>query len=363
MSLLQVQKKAETDGEIEALIQETLRLQSPFGVPTLFLTESDFYNVNFASPDAHKKIRKQIRKKIADADDEFRMAYYVIRDNYGAELTLSLNKLNLSQSVYTTFSSNSTARGLCQTVPSSVRFFHGFAHEYPPEIFNDPLLSFIIMPLKSKEQDPMSAYKNHLDFSVLWHEIGHTIQAGEPHADMISVIMTRRHLKPSFIAAYRADYRALTSFAGTTNEFYLKNINWHVIDAMDYTAKLPQKTIDTINADQIKSLRLLKYRPTYEPFMQSCTSMLKKMNGSPWLQSFHDDCNQLVDASEHFLKKWADRKGTPEYAIVQRFNLAATRLSIGADAYKDDRLEQKMWEDGYKFHFMPEALPEFLPPP
>ena len=72
MSILRVHKKAASSKEVSKLYEATLRLKDPFGVPCLFFEPRDFYNVNFSSDDADKRIKKRLNKKIRKSHSNFK---------------------------------------------------------------------------------------------------------------------------------------------------------------------------------------------------------------------------------------------------------------------------------------------------
>lgn len=123
MSLLQVQKKAETDRDVETLIQDTMNLRDPFGIPTLFITDADFHHVNFAGVNADKKIHKRIRKKIVKAPTDFRRGYDRAKDIYRAHDPHLVLERRISSSVKRVLGVGSNAYAVMVALP-----YYGQAH-------------------------------------------------------------------------------------------------------------------------------------------------------------------------------------------------------------------------------------------
>lgn len=212
--------------------------------------------------------------------------------------------------------------------------------------------------------------RSKFHFTALWHELSHAVYAGEPQADAMAAIITRQSIAGGATVRFFADYRAYTSFAYYDNNAVRPHTNWHIVDASDYIGSLPQATIDALDEDQIKAIRSLKFGESHKASMRTFSALHKKFTAATGHPIREASFEALAAVSEDLLHSWRGRKGRADYAVLQRFHLAVARLGDMHQAYNTagqdegmDAGEQAMWSHGYRFHFMPPALPECLPPP
>lgn len=361
-------KESRNGREIKALIQDTMNLRDPYGIPTLFMTHADFYNVNFAADNVDKKIHKQIRKKIGHADEQFQEAYERTHDIYRAESPHFMLKTAIGNSIKRVLGVDSNAYGMMIPLP-----FYGYAHKFhnPQDL---PEAQCAITILSSGTHDQLfgadQKLRSKFHFTALWHELAHTTFAHEPQADLMAGIMTRKSIADQAGLRLFSDFRAYTAFAFYDNNAVRPTINWHVVDACDYAATMPQNRVDALDEDQIKSLRFLRFGNSHKAASRTFSALHKKFNAATGFDIKNADFEALSAESDDLLHKWRGRKGRSDYAVLQRFYLAVTRLNDVNKAYamtgqgeSMDKAEQAIRSEGYRLNFMPKSLPEFLPPP
>lgn len=364
MSLLRVHRKAANEADAKKLVEATYRLTDPFGVPTLFLHDRDFSHISFSNPKADQKIKRRIKKAISKAAPCIKKAF----DYHGADYRTMLTSEYLLGGSKKVRGENRTAAANCGPIwqRSDDGIWHAFAHTCSPDLYKDPVVAIINM---SKENIRDFGYTDYLkintevEFFIAWHEIAHANGSDEAHADMTASIMAKRNFKNiDFLKAY-SDIRALATINSLQNRSYLTTIPFNCIDSIDYISQVDTGILDSLSEEQIKSLRFLDFQSAKKQTMKAWKAVFNKLSTKVDFDKDAATIDQVSETCAYFLNKWKGRKGTPEYSILQRAHLAATRMFIGLEAYENNDLEQQMWADGYRLHFMPKDVPEFLPDP
>lgn len=198
-----------------------------------------------------------------------------MRDIYGPLYKLALERNNLIEQTTSTLTSDSNAYGICQYVPN-VKNYRGFADSYKENDFIDPILAIIAIPHKANGYGPLPPNLSWgLHYFTTWHEIGHSVQAGEAQADAIATVMCRQNLKDTAVLKICADNNVLV-YAASLHGSIFHDYMWNTVDTIDYFSGLPDSLIEKMDKEQIKRLRFLNFPHTEKSPVHALRAVFQK---------------------------------------------------------------------------------------
>lgn len=354
MSLLRVHRKAADETDARKLVKATYRLTDPFGVPTLFLRPEEFGGLNKLF--VFNKVRRAL--KSFEKNKGLR--------NLSNDIGLIINtSITLSKSLTPEKDGGAHCFWIWGNCPHH-------AHHYEPGDYDNPYAAIICSPLETQNIEKLSRLAtksfsafvasnlpctdSEEQFYTLWHELGHAAGGFEPQAETTAAVMSRKSFTNTSFLTVQSDFRAFHAVNTHSDNKRVKTYGWPMVDALDYIRSIPEEAIDAITSEQVKQLRHLRFE--YHATALQQAGRLVKEEG---LRLNRVDYPEIV---RNILSNNDNASLDPVVtSILMRFSLAANRLTAGAKAYKDTRLEKKIWDEGYQFHTLPKDVPEFLPDP
>ncbi len=185
----------------------------------------------------------------------------------------------------------------------------------------------------------------HLDFDpdreisqffALWHEYGHNIDSREVVADRIAACVSRQAFEDHVSLPYLrfwSDKRAAESILGFANPDVLHKYGWPLVEALDETIEIPEARIDRMPWDVIQKVGRMPYEQNADAVFHSgfaINDFVQRYDGDEELDFYAAYYHAACDVLDEGLAP----EGTQEHKVIQRFALAAYRLSCGDDAYK-----------------------------
>lgn len=369
MSLIQIDKKAITQDDARALVDQTCALQDPFGIPTFHVRDRDYvqmpYGMGFLPKD---KIRDAITQTVGARVDEF-LEEYSSNPNY---INLDIDRVRAVTGVVGAHIYDNLKHGVfnAQSLPvatspaslSNLIFNGSFriaAQNQDPEEYQEPEFCFVVTPaspqsLGSLKNDYISrgfqngsvarsdlpGFPEQYQFATLWHEIGHGTGAEEPQTETMSACVSKKAFENTAFLSARADLRALDAIAhGGKRTFPLigttfKNIyGWPMVEANDYVQNLPQSTLSDISEEDIKAIRFQKFDHLARD-VQKVSDLLRANTQGLDDIAINDKAFKTLAHHAGALSSTADLTDN-QLQIMTRFQLACARLYHGAAAYED----------------------------
>lgn len=337
MSYIQIDKKAVTEEEARAFLNQSYSLEKPLGTTTLFIRPEDFpsqseagkQSVLFKAINNLKRIFKTKTATEGALSKKLAPFKYLDIDNEFNELQkIALRSIEQAQ--------KSTDDVFDHAIHNlSVPKFAQSAEEQVQDTYMQPFFSVVFPPdkdlkfaemLAMSELNFMTETPSQFPFTVLWHEIAHGAGASEPQADMIAATVTRQAFENNHMISGIADVRAFHAVVYSSNK---KGYGWPMVEANDYVMSLPEETIDTMSEQEIKDIRFQKFDHLAET-VSEVNRLLKKQVG---LAFYDPNLLGLAEAAQK-LRKDINLSLTDNHKqILTRFELATRRLHRGAVAY------------------------------
>lgn len=355
MALLRTYKKATSEQQLQTLIDATLRLKDPFGVDTLILDETEWgpdfahnedglddrLNDFFSTMPYHVDIMHALRRPFSRGKDYFNLIAQnlnKIRDGFGSP-GYNIPSPLIDEDARPAFAvvTRSTQQELSAFKIADLYGISGFLNPRSP------------YPGSAKEWE----------LHIFWHELAHNLtQKSEPATNLITGIMHRRSVENTSFLKMSADLHCVKWVEHISGKYappreksdlaknvrrILRHEGWQSVDALDFTASLPNGSVEQLSEAQISKLRNIPFDPQMKALLT--------------LGDYRMIERQHPDAQHSLTNKTA-------IYMHQRFNLAVTRLSLGTPAYEDSALEKELLgARGYRFPTMHKAAQEYLPAP
>lgn len=368
MSFIQIDKKAVTEAEGQALIEQTYGLTHPLGTATLFFKPDEFpahwlekmpgilhdplsrFSKNTAIRD---ELTERIRHfymeghldhlDIESCGESMRRLYASVRE-VGAQIL----KARLKPSTFEHMGADPHEND------------YNAPHITFAETYRPPLNSKIMLPfgqvsgdalhkmiLKQDDTDvtpPRPGLDSQYHFMGVWHEIGHGTGAQEPQTEAIGAIATRKAFEDNTCLSAFSDLRAFHAFMKhdkvddslPQREVY----GWPMVEVNDYVKHLPQKTIDAMSEDEMINIRHQAFAHLGAN-VEMVAHMLRSEDEAAW--NARD--LQALGAVASDIKKSPILEDV-EKQIAARFQLACERLYHGAPAYEEgnDLIDEELLE-------------------
>lgn len=363
MSFLQIDKKAVSEAEGQAILEQTYSLQDPLGTPTLFLNPDDF------SPHwlerAPKLLRAlygnevpysgKIKGEIHDRIDDF-IDQGVFDDLDAAELENVVQKLHKGAEE---LSGVISAARLNPNEPKMTTRIHFRdvvkAHHFPEDEYDPPIRGVVVTPQSTVSAEMIGQYfagnkvktgtampgtNAQHQFNITWHEVGHGTGAGEPQTELMAALITRKAFEDTAMLSLNADGRAvramfqqankrpdIMSSTGFTSE--RNKYGWPMVEVNDFAARLSAQSVDGLDEETIKSMRFQKF-DHQGGHIKGASDALKWEDNNAF-------ANRDLQTLGVIASGLAEKRSTPpEHAqIYARFALACERLLEGSPAYDD----------------------------
>ncbi len=389
MSFIQVDKKAITEEEGQALIEQTYGLMCPLGTATMFIQPKDFephwlekLPTILQNPLVGFSNNKDIRDQLTEQTRQFYL------DGHLSHLD-SEPREEAVRGLHDDIKHNADLVLKSRLTPSEIKHMGALRHldDYNPphtikaDAYKPPIRSVIMLPFEQVNGDVLHrrllrqdetdvtptrpGMNEQYHFNALWHEIGHGTGAEEPQTETIAAIVTRKAFEDSTCLSAFADLRAHRAVLRHDNIDKDSHImvperevyGWPMVEVNDYIQGLPQETIDAMSEEDLINIR-------HQPFahlgnsVRMVAALLRDNFEEAWVTG---DLKQLGTAA-------GEIKNSPflkddEKQIAARFQLACERLYYGALAYEEgnDFIDDELLESERKqpLTFKPgEFIPE-----
>ena len=341
MSYIQIDKKAATDAEAQALLDQTYALFDPLGTPTLFIRPEDFpiqstdaiIFSNLASVSKtdfkraeHSRINKLVSKKMEvfkplDLSDSFSgIAKKLDRDIVNSQLKPNDLSVDLAYNI-------------------RLSKFAETAEQYDHQKYIQPSFSVVFSsPSRSTLSNILAHFKidskvsigtsSQLRFIALWHEIAHGTGAGEPQADIIMATLTRQAFEDNQMITVFADLRAFDALLQAKKK--AERYGWPMVEANDYILRLPEGMINSMSEQNIKDMRFQKFDHLADTVFE-VSDMLKEQV----VEKLHTrNLLGLSLAAQELREDMNISLTNNQMQILTRFELATRRLHHGEAAYQ-----------------------------
>lgn len=344
MSFLQIDKKAITEEDGQNLIESIYAMDAPMGVPVQFLDPHSFTS-RPTEGWTLRAIAKQVIKQTDDFLTQFEDAVFSkeIKRQDPTHIKFAQDIVQLKEGY-------STARGRAYVAHYKYR---KYAHKEDEEAYQNPSHAIVLKPsayinganfceslFYGAQSKSLPGLKSQWQFSILAHELGHTVGAAEPQAETIMVVASRKAFEDNTHLAVVADARALNAvLTGMMHPERAKNCHygWGVVEGNDYVRRLPQGVIDDMTPNQVERIKFQKFAHgnlailNVAENLQRLVPEVSKTIKSSRLQA-SDLIAPLFEGAralrrENILCEEDDR-------ILARFQLACARLWGGMPAYK-----------------------------
>ncbi len=337
MSFITIDKKAVTQEDGAALLEQTYALSDPFGVPVGQVRPDDFepFDTNLSAYAQYKlrirnviKVEPIAKKYIYNVSEESRPYIDMSTEKTIAQLVVALHDPMIGY--------KANAR------PYYEKGFGGHAHNYDPKTYKPPRSAIIFTPslhasgtgmvsffLNTVLEKPLPGSNEQWQFKTAWHEIAHAAGAGEPQAEVISAVVDRKAFENSDEIRVWADYRALGSVF-CEDARVLQKYGWPMVEANDYIAGLSDAAVDCLDEVQIRDIRFQKF----DHLAESVHNVGVKLKRAAGVEAFGSRDFGALQQSALEVRR-GKGLGEVERRILTRFALACQRISTGVDAYGD----------------------------
>lgn len=338
MSLIQIDKKAAADADVNILLDRTYALADPLGTPALFLNPDDF-------PQSQE---------------------HMTLHNIEVRMNSLLEVVGIDCTEDETAHINETLLQICDTAANAIHLIQpadGFSIRGQRLTASPPYMSCILTPSRSASMKDFQATHPIKDvgelpdlpasglqqqFQLLWHEIGHGTGAEEPQAEAMSAVMCKRAFADNTCLRVQADLRAIDAMLEyknrTSDAVEIKDnvdtYGWPMVEVNDYIHALPAYTLDQMSEDDIKAIRLQEF-DFFGDELYTLGHMIEEHMGG----AFEDQDLGALDQAVSELQE--QKMFSPQASqIISRFQLACQRVQRGAPAYEDgnDIIEEDLLE-------------------
>lgn len=282
MTLLQINKRAETAEEGLELIDRSIKLCDPFDSPTLCITNQDLSDWNKKTKSILKPVTESLFQRawklfkgpnIADSvfiseSLKFGHVEQKARDVLESKPFQGLSHEDkIAASILLGLQFQLRMLGIeADSIPASSHL-NLFSRDISASLDSKKIkaLSVSIVNIDGKDRllyqskSKIESFHGADRFSTIWHEFAHSAGANEPQADMMSAIVTRQAFSPSDLLRRIADERAIDAVTHFENESVRENYGWGVVDANDFVASLSDEKILGISEEEIKSIKFQKF--------------------------------------------------------------------------------------------------------
>lgn len=360
MTLIQTDEKAITAEQAQAVLDESLALKKPLGIPTLYLRPEEFGELIMTVIDK-KDTRDSWFPELQKLEDAVRERIQTFAANPNFEHATPQDKDHITERFTRSAPQIATGLYLAKMDAQGTRFSLALVDHKPdmratqstPEDFVEPKASLICLPpSKDVGMNMQTAILGpdvrglapdrpgsdaEYQFALLWHEIGHGIGAEEPQTQAISAIMTRKAFADPTTITAQADARAVLAVLSTeethrdifdnkdrpANDLY----GWPMVEVADYIAHMDAPTIDAMGEEQIKGIRFQSFDHLSET-VGDVAAMICSVDGAAYEETDIPALAQAASRIRQFVPITED-----ENQILKRFELACHRLNIGKAAY------------------------------
>lgn len=330
MTLLQIDKRAASAADGQALIDRSLSMSDPFGVPTLHFSSQDMNRVYELGVNGVLSIEKEIINPKLDKLMEFleqqgrsplerREIYTSLLRDFVMKVR---NEITGQRMPY-----NMSAR-------LSSKDFQQTAENYGAGRFISPIGNMVF---RSGERTEMTFFDyedvqrlNGADrYHDVWHENAHGLGAGEPQADLIGAIITRQSFEPSNVIKMWADQRALDEILNYDKKDRSTSYGWGCVDVNDFIAAQPEEKILGLSEAKIKALRFNRF----DPLTETVEKVGKAIRNSGVVIQKRENLHDLGMYAAGLANGDLKDDEVAQY-VSKRFALACTRALYGDKMYK-----------------------------
>ncbi len=357
---LSIDKKAITEQDGQALLDQSYALTRPLGIATMFIRPEEFSPhwlegkpslvKSIIRPfDKNAKMRDELTDKINAFYEGGHLSHLSAEEQDEAMRRFHENVGTIADLVART-----------RLNPKSFNEMGAVAHnsdfskpdEKSPETYKSPISSMIIMPMQetmetsfisemigeeSQTAKDFSQSNSQIHFMALWHEIGHGLGAGEPQTEAISAMVTRKAFEDTEALGVFGDIRAYVAIMQHNQMPEDSRIiipereeyGWPMVEVNDYVRNLPADKIDKMTEGDIVNLRHQSFNHLGRN-IQMVAEMMRDNNEEAWLLQDMKGLGEIAGdlADSPFLEDG-------EKQIARRFKLACERLRLGASAYRE----------------------------
>lgn len=351
MTLLQIDRKAVTQTDAAELLEASVALSDPFGVPTVVFRSEEYS----ASVIDRYKTAKRVDRRFEEASAG-NPSLHIYGAFMGERVFGYLGEFGRGQTIFNAVSIP------CKTMNSNERD----AHHYEPEKFMPPEMNVVVLPsIKVTMSQLRTEFDYRVDhhnlpgspeqwqFRTIWHEFAHGAGAGEPQADAMAAAVMRKAFKGRDVLMAQADHRAFRSLFHYSNVEVRQEYGWGVVEAVDYVAALPNSVIDNLSENEIRDMRFQKFE-TMEERIERLGRILQEVDGYRF----------RIEDPAFFVNVVDNLYGSADFddidrRILQRFQLACARIPRGKDAYAEGLNTELLAVTKQKpLTFTPEYMPE-----
>ncbi len=341
-----------------AILEDSYQNQNPFGVPTIVFRSEEFLGFSKKQGRLHRFSRADMVDHIRERLNEFFNHQSGIsspqKDNIVEQYVAEASEQVLVQIVSNLVVPQHIQSGC---IPFPFKSINGpFAHQCPendfeeamsglvftfPEFVNGKAYGESMMSLSEGELPDMPGSVEEWQFLLLWHEFAHTTGAGEPQADKMAAIVTRKAFARSDVIRALADQRMVTSVLNHHQDINVRYYGLPLVENLDEVAAMSQEQVRAFNEGDVKDIRFEKhdYREhKVKGFGQKLARVFpsvfedirtkKRPTSMDCLVDFKQEAERLIGDGE--LQNDSDAT-----LIANRFVCAIDRLSVGKSAYAE----------------------------
>lgn len=364
MALIQIDKRAVTPAEGQGLIDRSLGLVDPFGVPTLTITAHDaaFWHAQTQRQNAEGRLLGGLVKRLfgglhaGQAEVRAEAPALLDRERFGFLLP-RLDKI-LKTPEFLSLPDDRQETALSNIAEQLQLKFKMLSAGHPLEnghfdagrpgyltydpsaspyeragkdaVVSDAAIVTINGDSMLKYTSPAerSSFNGADIFQTIWHEYAHGLGTNEPQAELISAAVTRRAYEGNGALQAAGDRWAIDSVILHDPNSFMSQYGWGCVDANDFIAAMPDDKAASLSEAQIKALVGQKFDPL--------TETLGRVS----------DAVRHSSRSLQMLAQTEFKDDPKAQYIVTRFALACQRTGVQPRTMMSENIQMPQWPDG-----------------
>lgn len=319
--MLTISKKAASEADSRAILESSLQLTNVFNIPTLILMPDQFERESFWSSLFFDFTYQKIKQ---------RMSEILVRHGHPPCSPFDVQTFRARIHITELQTIQERAAIRAGSLSSIHPPYNIVCCAHGTEIAK--MFMGLTLHLPEKNLPDYPGYDSQYSTLILWHELGHGLTSDESVADKVSALAFRQYFHDLAPVYVWADARAAQAVIGYRNTRLIQTYGWKVVDALDHVLKLDEDTVrknfSSLARDNPESLK---------PFFNHCHDLEKvgeRLSRTANRAFNNRDLSVLAKAGQHLIDTRIYANDV-ERRILERFTLAARRLSIGKAAYAE----------------------------